>query len=200
VKKVGFDMDGVIADWVKSYTMFNAERIGTPVFSTEEYPQPFELTAFYQSPRSFDNMYNLWLTSSQNPFVRVPDIDKHQTAYIAANQHKFDIYFLTSRDESSGASIEEQTTAWLERRGITSPQVFHTSHPQRPTSKPSKGQVSAALGLDYFIDDRTVELESIIKHSPHTTPILMNRPYNQIETGIQRVNNIYQYLERVDNE
>lgn len=194
---LGIDLDGVIADWLKSYTEHANKLKGRPVIHTnQDQISSFKIPAWYQSQEEYDRVYQSWL-DQENPYLRIDDINPQDTQYLSimnnAKSHEFDVSFITARDESRGYSVEEQTRAWLQFRGVYDPDIY---------VRKDKGRVCRALGIDYMLDDRVDNLEDVVKHSSSTTPVLFNRSYNKagLANGYRGVDSMVEFFDYVRND
>lgn len=62
-----------------------------------------------------------------------------------AQQHQWEVIFLTQRPPTEGRTAQEQSQRWLHRYGYELPSVY--------TTQGSRGRIAAALTLDAHIDD-----------------------------------------------
>jgi hypothetical protein len=81
-------------------------------------------------------------------------------------QHGWEIYFLTHRPMTAGASAQRQTQRWLAAQGFEHPSVI--------VVEGSKGKVAAALELHYLIDDSPKNCMDVLSDS-RSRPVLMLR-------------------------
>jgi len=189
---LGFDLDGVIADWMLSFTKHANKTTGRGVYKTTDDIPTWNLKEWYLEPVLFHEAYDRW-RAQQNQFTKLDDIDQQQTEYLSTmyntKQDQFDFTFITSRWPTRGDPVKKQSEAWLQRRGISDPQVYVTG---------DKGRVCAALEVDYFIDDLVDNLYDVSSFSPRTVPIVMDRSYNQEYEG-PRVSSILSFFDYVRN-
>ena len=68
------------------------------------------------------------------------------TLYALSVERRWEIIFLTKRPATAGATAQIQTQHWLEARGFLLPSVY--------VVQGSRGQIAAALALDFVVDDR----------------------------------------------
>lgn len=169
---VGFDLDGVIADWVQAYTKHSNKRNGTPVLKSDSSDIPeFSMYPWYQSRDEFIDTFMEWVKQPR-AFTNIPDVSTANT--MAANKinKSFETTYITARNPPLDSSdVYMQTRAWLDRRGLTG----------RLFINEEKGKLCKAFNIDYYIDDKPENLLDIMKHSPNTVPVLMKRTYQTLE-------------------
>jgi hypothetical protein len=64
----------------------------------------------------------------------------------AADAHRWEVVFLTSRPATAGHTTQRQTQRWLHARGFP--------HPSVCVVRRSRGRIAAALDLNVLVDDR----------------------------------------------
>jgi uncharacterized HAD superfamily protein len=164
--KVGVDMDGVIDDFVSAFR-YEAQRVlgrAFPLFSSDWDFSNWNMTAEEQGKvwdriRETENWF-LWregpFSGSINPLLNL--------------SKSYELYFITTRVQTQGLSVQTQTQYRLSNLGVEFPTVVVIK---------DKGPVSAALQLDAFIDDRIENLQRIQECSPSTKIYLMDQTYNE---------------------
>lgn len=176
VIRVGIDLDGVVADFIDSYTSFCRQNYGKEAFTTVN--NPFSrynlMPEYHGSQEEFSKMYNAW-KGQRNVYETIPAInqdDMRDLRIMSENKATFNIAFLTARDEASKGSdhTQLQSSRWLYDRGISSPAVFVAK---------DKRKLCDELELDYLLDDDPKQLNSLIFSKYQTEPVLMRRGYNR---------------------
>jgi len=168
--RIGVDVDGVLADFNSSYIDKMIEVAGRDLFPprpfeipTWAYPEHYgytqgEVSAAWKSIKQSDHFwFNLEPYADTEAFLEELcgfDVDH-------------DIYFVTSR---VGEIVKAQTEYWLMKHGFAVPTVLISSE---------KGEICHALQIDYYLDDRTENCQSVADLSPNTHGFMLSRPWNQ---------------------
>lgn len=188
MKRVMIDMDGVLADFIKGFTMLAWTMYGTEsynVFEQETWDGFKGLDkkqvgavwdALHKNPKFWET---LPLCTDKDTFA---DIQR----MIDAGTHDF--YFVTNRS-SKGA--KGQTERWLNGYGIVNPTVITTA---------KKGEVAKALGIHYSLEDKSENADCITWLTDNKTQsFILSRPYNSgvhapHSNKVQRVNTVDRFL------
>ena len=148
--RVGFDVDGVLANFTRAFTKL-ASNIGEDTGEVQQEDQrewnfPFHVDRVW---REVARTQNWWMTLD-------PLVDNFEIDYInELIRTEEAVYFITNRHESDiGLPVVEQTRLWLRGIGIDTGNVLAVER---------KGPVCAALDLDWFVDDKIENLESILR-------------------------------------
>ena len=149
--KIGIDIDGVMADFTKTFTSL-AVSLGLTDKVTHQAIQPTWHFDFPMSPvwDVIDETYNWWMTLP--PLIKRGEIE-NLNRVVAAH----DVYFITSRKNSNGFTAAKQTDLWLQSIGV------HTHHAHVITSD-NKGALCAALGITDMLDDNVPNLNDLRAH------------------------------------
>jgi hypothetical protein len=160
--RIAFDMDGVLADMhaslaVEAERMFTEEEASTvhaletaieretpvpPRVPRLAAPPPLTLTA-QQSDKLWERVAgteNFWEGLAETELGIVGRLAR------LASEQRWEVIFLTQRPPTRGATVQQQTQAWLRRHGYDMPSVY--------TTRGSRGAIAAALNLDMVVDDR----------------------------------------------
>lgn len=171
--RIGFDIDGVLANFAKAYQNTVVAITGRDLFHPGDITNPpcwdwpqFRGYTEEEIKRVWmfiSNVDTFWM--NLEPFENNVGVLDCMLAELSG-QHE--IYFITNR---SGARVKWQTELWLEdhlRFGETSdyPTVLISGQ---------KGEVAHALKLDAYIDDNIADVAA---KSPDTAAYLLNRSYN----------------------
>jgi len=113
----------------------------------------------------------LWrhVAATENFWASLGEIEPGAVAAFAsrAQQHRWEVIFLTQRPPSAGATTQVQSQRWLAAHGFEWPSVM--------VMRGSRGKVAAALSLDVVVDDRPENCLDVTADS-QATPILISRP------------------------
>ena len=191
--RIGFDVDGVFADFNKSFVERVVKETGRDLFgerpyvpTTWDYPETHGYTKEEVSAvwNAIINDPNFWLRlepfgdETFTSLKQIMDLDQDL---------KHDIYFISSRP---GVKSKFQTETWI---------ATHASDfTWRPTVLISseKGACAKALKLDVYIDDYRKNIEEVRLLSPTTRLYLLDQPWNQLPLlgSVRRVTSIEEML------
>jgi uncharacterized HAD superfamily protein len=176
--KIGIDVDGVLADFNKTYITRCLDVTGKDLFparpfeiTTWNYPESYgytkeEVSAVWESIKA-DRVF--W--ASLRPYETTSDdMDALMTRMRAGD----DVYFITARP---GVNAKRQTEGWLyAQMGLVALHPFTstvliTSH---------KGLAARTLDLDIYIDDRWENCLDVAQTKTRT--FLLDRPWNRYTT------------------
>jgi hypothetical protein len=156
--RIAFDMDGVLAD-MDAALGDEAERLfgATPEALPTDRLTPRQERRLWEHVES---IANFWETLHEIE----PGIVERLHALAVAR--RWEVIFLTKRPGTAGETAQRQTQRWLEAHGFTLPSVY--------VVQGSRGQIAAALDLDFVIDDRPENCLEVAVDS-RARPILMWR-------------------------
>ncbi len=174
--KIGFDIDGVLADFVSSYQRTVVRITGRDLFHEGDNENPpcwnwpgergytkAEIDAVWEFIRGSKSFwYGLGTTEHLTTlYLLLPELE-----------HRHDVYYITSRP---GATAKRQTEAWLMRY------LPYEQYEVSPTVliAHKKGAAALALGLDCYIDDNYDNAVDVAVSSLTTRTYLLDRAYNQ---------------------
>lgn len=182
--RVGFDVDGVLADFTWSFsTLAYAIEVKENLYR-EIYNKPttkevwitknseqqtwrfaWDNKFYSQVWDAVDDSYNWWM--GLEPLVTEEEINAIN--YLIKNH---DVFFITNRKRTKGYSAETQTRLWLQSIGLLA------DHSTVIATNSSKGLLCSALDIETFIDDKPTNVIEIREDSPNTTSCVIRRKYN----------------------
>ena len=201
--KIGFDVDGVFADFNSSFINRVIKVTGRDLFP----PRPFDIPTWnYPEAYGYSNkeVNAAWenIKADKAFWFMLPAYHDTTTTLkdIGSNTNNNDIYFITSRP---GVLAKAQTEDWL--------QFNSQSHIEFPTVLISseKGLCADALDLDAYIDDRWENCQDVrIERKEQcadgteickTKVYLLDRPWNQGKSHkhITRVKTVGEFWESI---
>lgn len=171
--RIGFDVDGVLADFSTAYLNLTVRTIGKDLFQpgdAEDAPcWNWDLYRGYtkeEAGQVWDKIKSdphFWRQLSTLPGAEILRMCIYDL------QQRHEIYFITNR---IGVQVKQQTEHWLEMRlGLDVPTVLISAE---------KGMCAAALKLDAYIDDNYMNILDVARSSPTTRAYLLNRRYNTV--------------------
>jgi len=161
--RVGFDMDGVIANFNKTFRETAAKIGGLPDGRDRSEPGARALSA--------DAMKRVWdhISRTAQWWLQLDPYEPEQIErlYRLSRERRWEVYFMTTRPASAGETTQFQTQWWLETHGFPLPAVL--------TVPGSRGDAANALKLDIAVDDRLTNCVDIIAASRAKGLLLLRR-------------------------
>lgn len=159
--RVGFDLDGVLAD-MESALVGEAEKLfGERLHKEPARPMRASMSDLVPEDVSDDaplrhelhlsarERRQLWrhVRKIEGFWESLDEIEPGSVARLAAlaAQHRWEIIFLTRRPATAGATAQLQSQRWLESKGFKLPSVYVVTS--------SRGLIATALTLDIVVDD-----------------------------------------------
>jgi hypothetical protein len=166
--RVGFDVDGVLADFRTAFRNTAAKMARRGIAAKGG--------AADESALSADEVRRVWeqIAKHSNWWMDVEAYEADQIArlYALSRAACWEVFFLTKRPPSAGDAVQFQTQWWIERHGFYLPSVL--------TVPGSRGEVANALRLDLLVDDQLINCVEVVSASP-AKAILMQRTYDATE-------------------
>jgi hypothetical protein len=166
--RIAFDMDGVLAD-METALIEQAERLfgESPAGSGDEVADRPSAARMRITPRQERRLWER-IETIENFWESLQEIEPGSIARLNALsvERRWEIIFLTKRPGTAGHTAQLQTQRWLEARGFALPSVY--------VVQGSRGQIAAALALDFVVDDRPENCLDVAVDSK-TRPILVWR-------------------------
>lgn len=187
MKRVGIDVDGILACFFKAYEDLTVAVSGVDLFPAR-YPEQLPPTWNWPEHYGYSDqvMKEVWrrIKTDGNFWYSLGPLPGAEAFLEALDTPGIEAYFITDRP---GVGAQLQTAQWLNDAGYPLPSVI--------ISRKGKGIVCNALSLDYYIDDKTENIQDVVAKSPGTSAYLLDYPYNRAcEDGI-RVKSLAEFLE-----
>jgi hypothetical protein len=202
--RVGFDLDGTVADM---YVVLRREAVslfGEDVLrksatkshapqeagneqseqATESNPDDDEtagdLTELHLTPRQQTQLWD-HVKTIENFWTSLPELEPGIIARIAATatQRRWEVIFLTTRPSTAGELVQLQSQRWLESQGFQFPSVY--------VVQGSRGKIAEALGLDAFVDDRPENCLDIAVESKAKVILIWHGNLADVPAGARRL-------------
>jgi hypothetical protein len=151
--RVGFDMDGVLADFSTAYRAIETRLFGQAehvrIENPEEVPDTKPAKANAPPAHSRRRGDAIWRAIRDTPdfwqTLAPLDTDAVRRIHAMTLRHHWETFFITQRPATRGATVQRQTQHWLVEQGFDLPSVLVISG--------SRGAACGALHLDYLVDD-----------------------------------------------
>lgn len=187
--------DGVLADFTRAFV--DAANTVFPRHFPDNYvPNSWDWDGLLTKPEQ-DRVWQL-IKATPNFWSRLRPYPDNMTAlarYLISARH-VDIWLVTSRVRTAGATVARQTEQWIRSCGVRESANFLAVITVEDSSH--KQDVYAAVGMDFSIDDfgpTVLECQSIKGHQP----FLLSRPWNHEYNVNRRVDNLSQFFAEVGN-
>ena len=202
--RIGFDMDGTLADLSSAYHEIE-DRLFGPELAAHERPAPEAREAEQHideveavpaaatnrdnrqpERRSFRGTYHrecVWREIEETPnfwSTLKPLEDGAVTRlYQLTCELKWEVFFITQRPATAGDSVQQQTHKWLVEHGFSTPSVIPLSG--------GRGRCAAALQLDYLVDDTPQNCVDVLSDSSTRAILLVDADDPLAERSARRL-------------
>ena len=169
--RIGFDMDGVLADFATAYHAIDKRLFGfaepTRASSPEDV-QDDEARADAPAVPARQKTNAVWsvIRDTADFWQTLAPTDPKAIGRIheMALRHRWEVFFITQRPATLGDTVQRQTQRWLVQHGFDLPSVLVINGP--------RGAAAGALRLDYHVDDSRSNCVDVKSASP-AKPILI---------------------------
>ena len=155
--RVGFDIDGVLANFRSAFRLAAADLLRLDL--DEEGDAAL-------APADVDRVWKK-IAATHNWWTTVSAYEPRQIARLQglAREGRWEVVFLTKRPASSGDTVQFQTQWWLEQHGFLMPSVV--------TVPGSRGELANALRLDLIADDQLLNCAEVVGASTTKAVLLL---------------------------
>jgi hypothetical protein len=212
--RIGFDMDGVLADFASAYRQYEARLFGEvdipsgggdpedeaieeaeanadPVRgSGQRIAHPSELRRRHDAVwQAIERTPDFWTT------LKPLESGAVRRIHTLMLRHKWEVFFITQRPWTEGDTVQRQTQRWLVNEGFDLPSVL--------VIPGSRGAAAGALRLDYHVDDSPRNCIDV-KSASGAKPLLIVDPADEVaalsarKLGIGTAESISQCLDILD--
>ena len=199
--RIGFDLDGTVADMysalhVEALKLFGEEVLAKSAYKKAppspdgaegaEAPAPEDSTgtlAMDELHLSARQQMQLWdhVKKIENFWTTLPELEPGIIARIAktATERQWEIIFLTTRPSTAGELTQLQSQRWLDAHGFRYPSVMVVQR--------SRGKIADALQLDAFVDDRPENCLDIAVESKAKVILVWHGHLKDVPAGAKRL-------------
>jgi hypothetical protein len=195
--RVGFDLDGVLADL--NGALVRQARLTFPDTDLPTTPQVVDASPAPDAADAADrepgevSPSSLALSARQERQLwaevkRTPNfwesLDETEPGIVkrlaeTARAERWEVIFLTSRPKSDGDIVQIQSQRWLRAKGFEMPSVFVVST--------SRGKIAASLELDVVVDDRPENCLDIAIDSKARAILIWRGDQNAVPASARRL-------------
>ena len=202
--RIAFDMDGTLADLSSAYADIEERLFGLelaeherPAPEAREAEQHVEedapasatisgnhTTAERRSRRSgSQHRDRVWraIEATPNFWTTLKPLEHGavERLYQLSCEHNWEVFFITQRPATAGATVQLQTHKWLVEQGFSTPSVIPLSG--------GRGRCAAALQLDYLIDDTPQNCVDVLSDSSTRAILLVSAEDSLAERSARRL-------------
>jgi FMN phosphatase YigB (HAD superfamily) len=190
--RIAFDMDGTLADLSSAYAEVE-ERLFGAVDADAKHPEPeareaeqhneqdaeapsrSDLEQRANDRRAISRMAShhrerVWsaIEGTPNFWTTLKPLENGavQRLYDLTGEHNWEVFFITQRPATAGATVQWQTHKWLVEHGFKTPSVIPLSG--------GRGKAASALRLDYLVDDTPQNCVDVLSDSSTRAILLVN--------------------------
>lgn len=186
--RIGIDLDGTLADLSSIYheyeeTMFGASTDEPAEDAGDEPAQVTDKAKLKAAMLASKQRENVWRAIRQTPNfwtqLKPLEPDAVRELYAATLSRDWEVFFITQRPRTAGASVQAQTQRWLIEQGFNTPAVL--------TLSGSRGKAAHALDLDFLIDDLPKNCVEVISDSRCRPILILRTPDPRAELTAKRM-------------
>jgi hypothetical protein len=185
--RIGFDMDGVLADFASAFRE-HEQRLFGPLTARRARPEGRERRRQVGDPEKEEERQAgiradakarldtrrredaVWesIESTPNFWTMLRPLEKGAVGRIheLMLRHRWEVFFITQRPFTEGDTVQRQTQRWLVAQGFDLPSVL--------VLRGSRGAAAGALGLDYHVDDRPQNCVDVMADSKAKTILVVS--------------------------
>lgn len=189
--KIALDLDGVLADFTKGMVPILNRHLEKPV-DGRSVPNRWNWSDLGATEK---HVRNTWIDicDTEDYFERLDHLEGAVDLYVALQRGDLlghELMFLTSRPQTKGKDVREQTARWIESKtGLHKPNVVVVANAS------GKSEVLRLWETDFFLDDYA-PMVIMAKHV--CTPYMLRQPWNRYDEqaySIRSVDRVAQFLD-----
>jgi hypothetical protein len=191
--RIGFDMDGVLADFATAFHEVEVRLFGpTSSVNAEspeveaEHEEQAAARAANEGPTPRESRRRrdaIWAAIHSTPdfWATLKPLDPGAVRRIHEMmlRHRWEVFFITQRPSTSGQTVQRQTQQWLREQGFDLPSVLVISG--------SRGAAAGALRLNYHVDDLPQNCLDVASDSRARPILIVPEPDEITEKSARRL-------------
>jgi hypothetical protein len=189
--RIGFDMDGVLADFSTAFREVETRLFGgTPTVTAEapeveaQLEEAQEARGAAQTPREMRRRRDaVWNAIHGTPdfWATLKPLDPAAVRRIHDLMIRFrwEVFFITQRPATEGQTVQRQTQQWLVAQGFDLPSVLVISG--------SRGAAAAAVRLNFHVDDSAQNCLDVTAESKARALLVVPEPDAVTENSAKRL-------------
>lgn len=206
--RIAFDMDGTLADFSAAYADVEDHLFGNvetasnrPAPEAREAEQDVKVGSPADAPadpeleeeeerrqngrpsRPMDTRHRVWraIEATPNFWTTLKPTEDAAVArlYQLTGDLNWEVFFITQRPSTAGATVQSQTHEWLVAQGFQTPSVIPLSG--------GRGKAASALRLDYLVDDTAQNCIDVVSDSSARAILLVDRDDPQAVSTAKRL-------------
>jgi hypothetical protein len=191
--RIGFDMDGVLADFATAFRQVETRLFGgTPTVAAEapeleaqqEEAQEANAAAGGPTPREMRRRRDaVWNAIHRTPdfWTTLKPLDPAAVRRIheLMVRCRWEVFFITQRPATDGQTVQRQTQRWLVEQGFDLPSVLVISG--------SRGAAAAAIRLNFHVDDSPQNCLDVVSESRARPLLIVPDPDAVTENSAKRL-------------
>lgn len=171
--KIGFDMDGVVADFGSAFRVVETRLFGSagPTRTDEPDEEEGRPAAASEAASALEERRRreaVWreIRATKDFWTTLPPMQGNAVRRIheMTLAYRWEVFFITQRPATAGDTVQRQTQRWLVAQGFDLPSVLVLAG--------SRGAAAGALRLDYHVDDLAQNCVDVLSDSK-ARPILI---------------------------
>ena len=160
--RIGCDIDGVLADFRTGFFDVAAQVLGRTRSNSADDLDAVSEADSRRVWKAITQTPNWWLGLAAYEPIEIARL------YRLAREHRWEVFFMTTRAPTAGESVQFQTQWWLEQHGFYLPSVV--------TVPGSRGELANSLRLDLLLDDQMLNCAEVVGASKSKALLLLRPP------------------------